>query len=163
TSVPPRWTVAPDSRAHSYTMPESTGQKGSAKPQWTTTPPSKKELTRLLVRSISWSGTTRWSGAISSRRLPTALIERIQRTPSTPPGASATPLAPQLSFRLQTPEAVLIRCPEHAILRHDPRDESARSHVECRIEDPDAFGRCRAQAKGGYLVRSALLDWDLGA
>ena len=60
----------------------NTGQNGVSKAMWAAMPLPKKVCGRPLVRSISWSGTTMSSGAISSLRLPTALIERMKRVPS---------------------------------------------------------------------------------
>src|SRR5579885_3628829 len=54
TYAPPWWTfTSPSSRAELSSNPLRVGQNGSAKVQWTTMPPSKKLLTRLLVRSKS--------------------------------------------------------------------------------------------------------------
>ena len=58
------------------------GQKGSAKLMCATMPSPKKVDTRLRVLSMSWSGTTMSWGAISSRRLPTALTDTTRSTPS---------------------------------------------------------------------------------
>jgi hypothetical protein len=41
---------------------------GSAKPTWPTTPSSKNVETRRLVRSMSWSATTKSPGAIGADR-----------------------------------------------------------------------------------------------
>ena len=49
-----------------------TGQNGSAKATCATMPLPKNVLGRREVRSMSWSGTTRCPGRISSRKLPTA-------------------------------------------------------------------------------------------
>ena len=45
-------------------------------------PPPKKVLIRPRVRSSNWSGMTISSGRYSSRKLPTALADTIQSTPS---------------------------------------------------------------------------------
>ena len=81
TQVPPECVVMPRPSAVLATRPLKSGQNGSANPTWATIPSPKKVLTRLLVRSISWSGTTMSSGATSSLRLPTALIETMRSTP----------------------------------------------------------------------------------
>ena len=59
-------------------------QNGSANCTCATTPRPKKVLSawRPRVRSMNWSGTTTWPGAISSRRLPTALTASTQSAPS---------------------------------------------------------------------------------
>ena len=82
TYTPRSWTVAFSARAAAASARDSAGQSGSANCTCATTPPPKNVLRRPRVRSMNWSGTTTCPGAISSRRLPTALTATTQSAPS---------------------------------------------------------------------------------
>ena len=82
TMVPPGCTVMSNCWAAWWTAWLVWAQNGSAMATCTTMPVSKKVLSRNLVRSINWLGTTRSRGANSSFRLPTALTEMIRSTPN---------------------------------------------------------------------------------
>lgn len=67
---------------HSLTTLATRSSNGSAKGTWATAPPSKNvHGLKPFVRSMTWSGTTKSRGLISSRKLPTAEKAMMVRTP----------------------------------------------------------------------------------
>ena len=81
-SVPPACAATSVSRVAASSVLPRLGQNGVSKAMWATMPRPKKVWGRApRVRSMTWSGTTMCSGAISSLRLPTALTEMMCSTP----------------------------------------------------------------------------------
>ena len=82
TYVPPRWTVTSSPLLAAASTSVNAGHVGSANATCATIPRPKKVPTLPRVRSMNWSGSTRWPGAMSCLRLPTALTAISRRTPS---------------------------------------------------------------------------------
>lgn len=82
TYVPPSYTSSPIALPASSKTLRNAALNGSPKGTCATSPSPKNVSTRCLVRSISWSGTTRLRGGRCSTRLPTAPVANTLDTPS---------------------------------------------------------------------------------